>query len=377
MYRRNDPRLRRTLNQLSQNLESANESAQAGLFSFTQNYVDPCFSSIGQCFHDCTATCFPSREERLRRQRGWSRGRPELNFDFYDDWEEDETDGLLGWGNNDLDRLLAGGSSYGTTGHNHNQPQRERGMNYGKKARRKSAVQPHDGVDPTIIPSSSYFGFLGKLPWKLGGKGLRYKPSAADLTEHPGAGRRYQEEQEPLMEESSEESNRGKRQHKRNRSETAGSAYTTDSFSSRGDIFPSEDEIDDAVPIDDEFTMALERRNTGQISDENSSSRAGSGKRGSRSRLSMRTVSSRSTRSSGRRGRGDSVSGGIDEIPVPTLAELKNEEEELERREEADLERKRSAAQRLAEERGLTVRSISLSLPPMCELSVSNSNCNQ
>jgi hypothetical protein len=361
MYRRDDPRLRRTLNQLSQNLESANESAQAGLYTFSQNYIDPCISSLGTCFHTCTETCFPNREERLRRNRGRARGRAELSFDFYDDWENDENDGLLGWGNDGLDRLLAGSGGYGTT----SQPGRERGMSYGirrdgRAVRRKSAVQPHDGgPDPTIIPSSSYFGFLGRLPWNIGGKGLRYKPSAADLREHPGL-HRAEPEEEPLIEESGDEEDENRdghdrihtRQHRRKRSETAVSTNTMDSLSSRGDIFPSEDEIDDAVPLDDEFAMALERRATG-VGDE-SSGHASSAKRGSRSRLSTRTVSSKSI-SSGRRARGNSAAAAVEELAIPTLADLKREEDRAEREEEADLERKRDAAQQLAIKRGLTV----------------------
>lgn len=358
MYRRDDPRLRRTLNQLSQNLESANETAQAGLYSFGQHYIEPCFASIGNCFHSCEETCLPNRDERLRRNRARSRGRAELSFDFYDDWENDENDGLLGWGNDELDRLLSGANGYGTTG----QPPRERGMSYGirrdgRQGRRKSAVQLHDGgPDPTIIPSSSYFGFLGKLPWKLGGKGLRYKPSAADLTEHPGQWPTDDPENEPLMEDSAdeEEAFRSVRSHRRKRSQTAGSGHTTDSLSSRGDIFPSEDEIDDAVPLDDEFASALERRAT-NVGDDGSSGHISAGKRGSRSRLSMRTVSSKSTMSNKRRTRGSSFAAAVEEASIPTISDLKREEYRVEREEEAEIERKRDAAARLAFQRGFNV----------------------
>jgi hypothetical protein len=129
MYRRNDPRFTRTLQNVVHNIESANESAQANLFTFAHDYINPCVSSIGNCFQSCFAPCFPSREDRLRRNRGRSRGRAELSFDFYDDWEDDENDGLLGWGNDELDRLLAGSRSYGGA----TQPSHQRTMSYGTR----------------------------------------------------------------------------------------------------------------------------------------------------------------------------------------------------------------------------------------------------
>ncbi|KAF2200010.1 hypothetical protein GQ43DRAFT_449846 [Delitschia confertaspora ATCC 74209] len=328
MYRRGDPRWNRTIQHLQENIESANESAQVNLWTFTHAYITPCFSSIGDCLHRCTAPCFPSREDRLRRNRGRSRGRAEISFDFYDDWEDDENDGLLGWENDELDRLLAGSSSYGGIA----QPSRQRAMSYGTRrdrdgrfsgGRRKSAVQLHDGgADPTIIPSSSYFGFLGRLPFKLGGKVLRYKPSAADLTEHPGSSRRRHEEQQPLIEESDEDSER--KGNRRNRSHTTGSGHTTDSLSSRGDIFPSEDE-DDAVPLDDEFTMVLERRTTGEAS---------SGKNRSQTTLSPT-------------------------VPMEealSLSEIKQEDERVRLEEEREIERRREGARQLALKRGLTAK---------------------
>lgn len=243
--------------------------------------------------------------------------------------------------------------------------------------RRKSAVQPHDGgPDPTIIPSSSYFGFLGRLPFKIGGKGLRYKPSAADLRDHPGHASRISEtEEQPLIEDSDEDgqlrhSEGGwKNGHRRLRSQTTESGlttesgHTTDSLSSRGDIFPSEDE-DDAVPLDDEFTMALERRATGvggTGADDTSSGKTRSGKRSAGSRVSTRTASSRSTHESGRRARAEShakqqpESAMIEE--VPTLSDLKQEEERLRLEEEAEVERKRYEAQQLAKKRGLRLHS--------------------
>lgn len=347
MYRRSDPRLRRTINQLTQNFESANEQAQEGLYTFQQQYINPCFSTIAAWLSQCTEPCLGTEEERRRRQRGRTRGRLEHSFDFYDDWDEEEND-LLGWGNDELEHLLAGSNNPTQ------QPGRERAMSYGTRkdgrTRRKSAVQPHDGgADPTILPQSSYFGFLDR--WKLGGKGLRYKPSAADLQDHPGALRKDDGADQPLIEDSEEEHGAASyKRHKRNRSHTSTSGHTTDSLSSRGDLFPSEDE-DDAVPLDDEFAINLERRTTGH--DESSSGRTRSDKSARRSRLSTRTASSKSTR--------DMVKkmvnvdpGGHEIADIPTLHDLHVEEVQAAAEEEASVEKKRSAAQRLALERGLS-----------------------
>jgi hypothetical protein len=365
MYRRGDPRWNRTLHSIGQNLEHANESAQENIYGFTQRYINPCFSSVTQCLNACTAPCFPAHNDR-RRHRGRSRGRAEASFDFYDDWEDDENDGLLGWGSENLDRFLGGAGGYGAT----TQPGRQRAMSYGQRnrdtryntPRRKSTTLPRDaGQDPTIIPSSSYFGFLGRLPFKIGGKGLRYKPSAADLTEHPGAMRRSIEEEQPLIEDSEEDALDGPENngHRRQRSDTHTSGHTTDSLSSRGDIFPSEDELEDAVPLDDEFTISLERRTTGQWNEDSHSSnkaRSSKGKRPSGSRVSTRTASSRNTSNSGKGDAGKpalprSASGTIEE--VPTLDELQKEEERLRLEEELEVQRKRQDAQQLAVQRGL------------------------
>lgn len=370
MYRRSDPRWNRTLQNFTSNIEHANESAQENIYGFTQRYVNPCVSSITQCLNTCAAPCFPANNDRARRHRGSRRGRAEQSFDFYDDWEEDENDGLLGWGSDNLDRFLGTSSTYGAT----SQPSRQHAMTYGQRnrdprfntPRRKSTAQARDvaAQDPTIIPSSSYFGFLGRLPFNIGGKGLRYKPSAADLTEHPGATRRSLEEEQALIEDSEEDALEGREHkgHKRQRSDTHTSGHTTDSLSSRGDIFPSEDELDDAVPLDDEFTLALERRTTAQWTDESSSNKRSSSKskskRPSGTRESTRSASSRSTGGSGGRKSDDgamqrSTSEIIEEIPVPTLDELQKEEERIRIEEEAEVQRKRHEAQQLAVKRGL------------------------
>lgn len=368
MYRTGDPRFRRRLNEIGQTLETANERSQASLYLFGQNYVKPCFESVTSCFATCIDASCPtlnltaSQRDRIRRQRGRSRtGRAELSFDFYDDWDEDETGALMGWGNDEFDRLLAGSGGYGTV--SSTQPARQRGMSY-PKGRRKSAVPPHDGgPDPTVIPGSS--GFFGKL---FGAKALRYKPSAADLQEHPGARRLRRDltEGEALLQESADV-RKGK--HRRARSGTATSGNTTDSLSSRGDIFPS-DEEDDAIPLDDEFAMVLERRTTlsgtSGPETETSSNKSRSTRerrRGKRPSAGSRTSTISSRSRGGRKGRSRTNSSAahtpIEEITpdaegeVASLTELKQEEHEVAREEEADVERTRQEAQKLAAEQGL------------------------
>jgi len=363
---RRDPRVRQTLNRINSTLESANLTTQASLYSFTQAYITPCLSSITTCLEASCYPCFGARrdvERRLRNRnrmgRSTTRGRPELVFDFYnDDWddiEDAEGAGLLGgWGNDELDRLLAG-SGGGREGGVSGQPGRKRTMSYGSRGgRRKSLTGPGKGgeMDPNIVPTSSMFGFLERLPWKIGGRGVKYKPSAADLQEHPG--RKTRDEGEALLEES--EGEEAVQRHQRKRSGTTSSKSTSNSLSSRGDLFPSEDE-DDAVPLDDEFTIALTRKNTNQESDEAASGRT-RGKRPSTSRTSMKTASSKETRGTGDKQRRTSISSdrldsGASEPDLPSMEELRLEEEHVRSEEEAEVERKRQSARQLALERGL------------------------
>jgi hypothetical protein len=412
MYRTNDPRFRRRLNELGQTLESANETAQSSIYIFGQNYIRPCLDSVGSCLTTCVDASCPSlnltQRDRIRRQRGRGRstGRAESSFDFYDDWDEDENDGLLGWGNDEFDRLVGAGNGtdnnntsglgYGTLGASA-QPGRTGGMAYQPKvSKRKGTLLPGEmGAEPPIIAKPTFFGRL------FGGKSLRYKPSAADLQEHPGTLRlgRNITEGEALLEDLEDDDARGTgRRRARLRSGTTGSADTRDSYSSRGDLFPSDEELeDDAIPLDDEFAMVLERRILGSGADtENSSGRSHSdgqnpyysrggrvrGKRTSsnRSRASTRrTLSSRSSMS-GRIGSGSRVASGASlaeilpgqqtqdylqsgtispeqtfspEAEVPSLSDLKLEERALEREEEADVERRRNEAHVLALKRGL------------------------
>lgn len=373
-----DPRIRQTWNNISHNAETATETAAAGIWTFTHDYINPCLASISSTIDQCTGQCFPGHDERTRRlrERGRTRGRAEYNFDFYDDWDDEDEGGggggLLGWGNDELDRLLAGSGSHSHRDGDEQPSGRKRGMSYGTRKgglRRKNII---DGMpDPTIIPSTNTLGFLQRLPWKIGGT-LRYKPSAADLQEHPVAHRTEageHEEGEPLIDDDrnlEDEDREFDVTHTRARSSTTGSGVSSDSFRSRGDLFPSDGE-DDAVPISDEFAMVLERRMTGNsgLDDRGSGkTRSSKGKRPSVSRGMSRTVS-RTTQSSGhskdsiggKRGSSASMTAlqGPDMVEGALLTDLHREEELVRREEDAEVQRKRLAAALLASERGLSI----------------------
>ncbi|TVY85757.1 hypothetical protein LAWI1_G008906, partial [Lachnellula willkommii] len=228
--------------------------------------------------------------------------------------------------------------------------------------------------DPTVIPSTSALGFLGRLPFKLGGT-LRYKPSAADLQEHPGARSDdfrgmedgEEEEGEPLIadeeDEGDGEGGEFMKGHQRQRSSTTSSGETSDSFRSRGDLFPSDGE-DDAVPLPDEFAMVLERRTTNSNMDDRSSgkTRSSKGKRPAGSRTTSRTLSRTAASSQSIPSlEGQHTSSGPqtpgfpspDVVKIPSLTDLQQEEERLRLEEDAEVEKKREAAVRLAAERGL------------------------
>ncbi|OLN86999.1 hypothetical protein CCHL11_04680 [Colletotrichum chlorophyti] len=350
-----DPRLRQRWNQISHNAGEVTENAAAGIWSFQHHYINPCIASLVSSLEQCANPCLGDREERARRRRERERagGRAEYSFDFYDDWYAEDQDGgfLGGWGNDDWDRLLAGtGSQRKHAGEVQDQPKRKRGMSYGTRGRGTKASES----DPTIIPSTQPIGFLGKLPWKLG-KTLRYKPSAADLQDHP---RQHDEvgmgEAEPLLGSDSDDDVYQSRTAKtRNRSGTTGSGDTSDSYRSRGDLFPSDGEgEEDAVPLDDEF-MVLDK-----VRDDRSSSRtkASKGKRRADGRPMSRTVSRAtidSSHSIGIRRSSTSMPTTPDTPAAPSMEELQREEERIEREEDEELERKRRAALQLASERGL------------------------
>lgn len=343
-----NPELRQTLNAISRNFESANEAAQENIFTFTQLYIDPCLSGIKSCLNDCSAHCFPTREDRLRRRRARSRGRSDLHFDFYDDWDDEEDVGYGGggWGNDELDSLLAGRTSKS------GQPGRQRAMSYGARGRRKTNTAGEE--DPNMIPTSSHFGFLERFPWRLGGKGLRYKPSAADLQENPGGLRIRDAESQPLIESEDEDvrlTDDRRKGHARQRSDTQASRSTTNSLSSRGDLIIG-DEEDDAQPIDDEFAVMLSRRTT-----EDPNNRPGASRRTTRTVSSRSLKSANSRRSSGRTGSEQkpqpAAAEGVQAEP-PTMTQLIQEEQQVRKEEEMEIAQKREAASQLAHARGLS-----------------------
>lgn len=337
-----NPELRQTLNTISRNLESANEAAQENIYTFTQLVIDPCVNGFKTCILDCTSSCFPKRDDRLRRRRAKSRGRSDLHFDFYDDWEDEEDDGYApgSWGHDELDSLLAG------RGRN-TQPVRQRAMSYGTKNRRPAHAPGED--NPNIIPSSSYLGFLERFKWRPGARGLRYKPSAADLQDHPGA-LSLRDESEPLIEESEEDEHVGTaKRHKRQRSDTQASNSTSNSLSSRGDLIMG-DEEDDAVPLDDEFAVMLSRQIT------NSSRRPGASRKTTRSASSKSTKTLSSKRSNSSKGLMPVVSSPTlerTEVEPPSIAALRAEEDHLRHEQEMEIAQKREAATQLAKDRGL------------------------
>lgn len=341
-----NPEIRQTLNTISRNLESANEAAQERVYTFTQLVIDPCLSGIRGCLNDCTATCFPKREDRMRRRRARSRGRSDLHFDFYDDWDDEEDDnyGAGSWGDDELDSLLAG------RGVKSIQPGRQRAMSYGARNRRPAHAPGEE--NPNIIPSSSYLGFLERFKWRPGARGVRYKPSAADLQEQPSATALGRDETEPLIEESEDDDRvTNIRKHRRQRSDTENSRSTTNSLSSRGDLIMG-DEEEDAQPLDDEFAVMLTRTNTG-----------GSRRPGLSSRKSARTASSKSSKSLATQRSNSSKSlQPIIASPTlestqaepPSLSALRAEEEHLRREQELEIAQKREAAIHVAKQRGLS-----------------------
>lgn len=379
-----DPRIRQTWNNISHNAETATETAATGVWQFLHNYINPCFVSIGDSLTQCTTQCFPTSEARARRlrERERARGRAEYSFDFYDDWDSDITNsnsggGLLGWGNDELDRLLAGSGSHS---HVQDQPSgRKRKMSYGTRApKRKGTI---DGLpDPTIIPSTSKIGFLQRLPFKFGGT-LRYKPSAADLQDNPGAHRAEQGndgEVEPLIEDShidEEEEQAIDMGRSRPRSNTTGSGATSDSFRSRGDLFPSDGE-DDAVPLSDEFAINLTTTRSGPDDRSSGTTRSSKGKRpgDALSRTRSRTSQSSSKSLAALSPPGEPSPLGLarsnpstsdSELKlVPSISDLEKEEEQIRKEEEGELRMKREAACRLAVKRGLGVSGPSASSEP-------------
>ncbi|KAK6362778.1 hypothetical protein TWF730_000233 [Orbilia blumenaviensis] len=383
-----DPRVRQTLNQISDNIESVADTAKFGCFNFTKSYLEPCINSIAAICPspETICPCFYHDVSTSRRRR---RGRPEFAFEFYNsDYDDDSApEDPLRWGNDELDRLLAGS---GVAGRRRKAGARNEGMYYtrsgqrrvGPETRRKSALARDGGPDPTIIPNTAALGFLSYFPWVRKRQALRYKPSAADLQDHPGGyggvGGEFREEDFDAESEAllgvgrgvnrNFSPNEGRDKRGRVRSGTTSSGDTTDTFRSRADLFPSEDEAD-AVPIDDEFEIILERE-TGpsskrskkgprrQRTGDTSSGLSGNGSIGSPARSGRKTPTSDDFR----------IEGDVDidedsremDFDSPSLArgrsdeDLRREEEDIRKEEEQAIELRREAAKRLAISRGLS-----------------------
>lgn len=357
--RPNDPRIRQTINEISQSLESANESAQERLYAFSRNYLEPCFGGVNACLGSCTASCFPSGLRRRRRGRS-TIGRTEFNFGFYDDWDYDDdaqANEFYGWENDELDRLLAGNGNGGEdsgadTITNDQPPAMPRRMSYGSRGPRRSG-----GLSDERQNGTALFGLFKQFPWKVfGGRSLKYRPSAADLQEHPGQRPVPSSEGDDdatrpfLSDEDYNDSTNNDRWHpeergyqgyspgskdetqRRVRSSTASSQHTNNTSSSRGDLIPT-DEDDDAVPLNDSLAMALATVKSGHsLSDPERSSR--------------HSIQSPSTASSDIPNKN----------PFLSLSDLKKQEMKVAQEEESAIERKRKAASNLARERGLTMQ---------------------
>ncbi|KAK6833234.1 hypothetical protein PG987_007928 [Apiospora arundinis] len=338
-----DPRLRQRWNQISQTTETVTENAAAGIWTFGHTYLNPCLGSICSAFDGCAACCLGDHEERARRRRERERARATPR----EGGGQGSGGGggiFKGWHHEDWDRLLAGtGTSKKGPGEIHEQPQSsKRGMSYGtREARRKSST----AEDPTIIPSTQPIGFLGRLPFKFGGP-LRYKPSAANLQEHPGR-HGLEGEHEPLL--------GGADDHHE--------AHFMRFVSVEGDLFPSDGEGDeDAIPLDDEFAdefaVALDR--VASTDDRSSNkTRSSKGKRKASSAYSVQRSASRTTLGSTYSRHSSSMLHQTPELAIPQVAEpsviedLQYEEEQLRQQEDEEIERKRQAAAQLALERGL------------------------
>ncbi|KAI0205146.1 hypothetical protein F4808DRAFT_410645 [Astrocystis sublimbata] len=365
-----DPRLRQRWNQISQTTETVTENAAAGIWSFGHSYITPCLGSVTSALDSCTSVCLGDHEDRARRarERQRARGAAEFSFDFYDDWDEEfgEQDGgmLGGWRAEEWDRLVAGsGKRKGQTAEINEQPRtRARGMSYGTRGNRRRGS---DHEDPTIIPSTAPLGFLGRLPFKIGGT-LRYKPSAANLKEHPGSMKHAGEgEREPLLGTNDDDVPHADVPTQfRKRSDTATSGDTSDSYRSRHDLFPSDEEgEEDAVPLDDEFTITLDH-------DDRSSSRTKSSKGKRRANYKISRSESGATIDSIRP---SSISLGRDSssnlpspvlMPARSLEDLQREELRLEMEEDEAIEKKRHAAANMALRRGLSRENLRIESVP-------------
>lgn len=229
-------------------------------------------------------------------------------------------------------------------------------MSYGTRGPRRKA-SGHE--DPNVIPRTAPLGFLGKLPFKIGGT-LRYKPSAANLQDHPGVpAHEHDGEQEPLLGGSDREAHHRSSSPSRPRSNTTGSGDTSSSYRSRGDLFPSDGEgDDDAVPLDDEFAMALDRvDDRGSTKTRSSKGKYPAGNSDMSRSVSQATIDLSYSHDSVDGMNGDTTPSSFPAYQdplIPSLEDLRREEEQAEREEAEEIERRRRTAVRLASERGLS-----------------------
>jgi hypothetical protein len=255
---RPDPRIRQNLDRLSTQLESAADTARTGCFTFTKSYIEPCFSSLADCCTSCLPHAKSAHRHHHHHHRHRNARRNEFPFAFYDydDYDSDEDDGpsrgFLAWGTDELDRLLAGSGSAQPSTRNERMFYGAVGDPASAGIRRKGTMPGRDSPDPTLIPGTSMFGFLSTFGFR--GKGMRYKPSAANLQEHPQRGG-------GALDVAFAGTGKG-----RQRSGTGSSGGSQgDSLRSRGDLWPSEDEDDAVVIGDDAFPRGSDGESNAEV----------------------------------------------------------------------------------------------------------------
>jgi hypothetical protein len=181
---------------------------------------------------------------------------------------------------------------------------------------------------------------------------LRYKPSAADLQDHPG--KHDVGESAPLLTED-EESDYGQvLRMPRQRSGTTGSGGTSDSYRSRGDLFPSDGEgEEDAVPLDDDVTYDMVRRDDKSSGKTRSSKgKTPEGEFAASRTLSRSTLGSTASNDTPNYEGAQTPTTGM--ANVPSMEDLHAEEVRLQQEEDDAVARKKAAALQLASERGLS-----------------------
>ncbi len=351
------------------------ENAAAGIWNLQQRYISPCLASIGQSLDSCTGLCIGDREERARRQRERERrarrGQAEYSFDFYDDWDDDDDALANSFGGPRPARQLGRrpDRGLGQAPRRHGlveEPPRGRRRRRRRRRRRgrPAEAEARDELrDARPAPDIQRAGGPHHHP-QHGPAGLP-RPAAVQDRRHaevqaqrgkpagpPGRasvfGRRARAPAGP-----------------RQATRTVATAATTASATATstlhalgreaerpgrathrartgpgGDLFPSDGEGDeDAIPIDDEFAMAL-----GRVDDRSSGkTRSSKGKRRADSKPMSRSLSRTSVASqlSGsslkKRTSNLSLPTLEDTEAVPSLADLQQEEERVQREEDGEV----------------------------------------